>query len=162
MHYWPLNRISTLWLMLLLSLNAQLHAQETAFVQLSGDPEYTVTAGEETHIQLTFLINEGYHIQADQVKDENLIPSVLSFDTSAGLIIGDPIFPQAVELEVNGEEEAWLVYSDVLKINVPVRTVKGVEQGVLLIKGNLHYQACDDSKCYFPRDLGFSIKINVE
>lgn len=162
MHYLPASRILPLWLMLFLSLDVQVHAQETAFVQLKGDLEFTITSGEETHIPLSFLINEGYHIQANGVKDENLIPSVLSFDASDELILGDPVFPQAVEFRMKGEEESWLVYSDVVEINVPVRVVESVGRGAYLIKGTLHYQACDDAKCYFPRDLDFSMKINVE
>lgn len=162
MHYLPLSSILSLWLMLFLSQNVQLHAQETAFVQLKEDPEFTIASGEETHVQLSFLINEGYHIQANRVKDENLIPSTLSFDASDELILGDPVFPQAVEFRMKGEEESWLVYSDVVEINVPIRTVKPLDTGAYLIKGNLHYQACDDAKCYFPRDLPFSMKINVK
>lgn len=162
MNYLLPNKIFILWLILFLHLNAPVQAQGPSFVQLNREPEFTIASGEEQHISLSFLIKEGYHIQADQVKDENLIPSVLSIDASDELIIGDPVFPQAVEFRMKGVEEALLVYSDVLEINVPIRTVKSVEKGAFLIKGTLHYQACDASKCYFPRDLNFIMEINIQ
>lgn len=162
MNYLPLSSILPLWLMLFLSLKVQVHAQETAFVQLKEDPEFTIVSGEETYLQLSFHIREGYHIQANRVNDENLVPSVLTFNASDGLILGDPVFPQALEFRMKGEEEAWLVYSDVVEINVPVRVVETVDMGTYLVKGTLHYQACDHAKCYFPRDLPFSMKIKVE
>ena len=162
MHYLRHNKTSILWLILFLSLNASVLAQETAFVQLKGSPEFTLTSGEEKYIPLSFIINEGYHIQANQVKDENLIPSAISFQVSDELILGDPVFPQAVEFRMKGTEEVMDVYSDVLEINVPVRMLNPVEKGVLLVKGKLYYQACDDAKCYYPRDLDFTIKINIE
>jgi len=160
MRYLPINNLSALWLLLFLYVPS--HAQQQAFVQLKDEPEFTITAGQDTHIQLSFVIHKGYHIQADSVNDENLIPSVLSFDASKGMVLGVPEFPQAVELEVEGEEEAWRVYSDVVEVKVPLRAGKGMEKGTYLVNGNLFYQACDKAKCYFPRDLPFSIKVNVE
>lgn len=156
------NSICISWLVLFLSFTGTLPGQKTAFVQLKGDTEFTISAGQETQIQLSFLITEGFHIQAQQVNDENLIPSVLSFEAPDGLVLGDPVFPQADELEMKGEEEAWLVFSDLLEIKVPVTIAKPAEKGTYLVKGNFYYQACDDAKCYFPRDLPFSMNINIK
>jgi len=162
MNYLLPNKIFILWLILFLYPNAPVQAQEPSFVQLNRKPEFTIASDEEQHISLSFLIKEGYHIQADQVKDENLIPSVLTVDASDVLIIGDPIFPPSIEFRMKGVEEALQVYSDVLEINVPVKTAKSVKKGLYHIKGTLHYQACDDSKCYFPRDLNFIMEINIQ
>ena len=150
-----------LCLILFLQINALIYAQEPSFVQLNREPEFLIAPGEQQHITLSFLIKEGYHIQANQVKDENLIPTVLSIDTSGVFILGDPIFPEAVEFEMKGVEEALHVYSNVLEITVPVQVVKSVEKKEFTMNGTLHYQACDASKCYFPRDLHFTMKVNV-
>lgn len=163
MDYLLPNKTLILWLFLPLFLKISDPGQEKAFVKLKEEPEYTFIAGQENHIQLSFLIREGYHIQAYQVKDENLIPSELTFEESDTLIFpGDPVFPEAVEFRMKGTEEAMDVYSDLLEIKVPLRTFKYLERGAYLIKGKLHYQACDDVKCYFPRDLPFTMKINIE
>lgn len=151
-----------LCLILFLQVYALAHAQEPSFVQLNKEPEFSVASGEQQHISLSFLIKEGYHIQAYQVKDENLIPTVLSIDASDEMILGDLIFPEAVEFRIKGREEALHVYNDVLEVNVPIKILKSVEKGEFFINGKLHYQACDDSKCYFPRDLHFIMKINIQ
>lgn len=172
MNYLLHNNIFILCIILFLQVNALVHTQrcavpvghdqEPSFVQLNREPEFSVVSGEQQHISLSFLIQEGYHIQANLVKDENLIPTVLTIDTSDVVIFGDPIFPEAVEFSMKGKEEALHVYSDVLEINIPIKTVKSVEKGEFSMHGKLHYQACDDSKCYFPRDLHFIIKINIQ
>lgn len=161
MHYLQINKISYLWLILFMYLQTPVHAQKHSFVQLKSEPIVTIASGEERNISLFFIITEGYHIQADQVKDENLIPSVLSFDASEEIIIGDPVFPKPEEFKMNGVEEALPVFSDVLEIIVPVKAEKSLGKEVF-VKGNLHYQACDESQCFFPRDLEFNMKINFE
>lgn len=162
MHYWLLNKIIALWLILLLNLNMLVVEQETAFVQLNREPEFSISPGGDQQVQLSFLIREGYHIQANQVRDENLIPSELSFEATDGLILGDPHFPEAVEFSMKGTEETMDVFSDTLEVRLPVSPLEQTGKGLFLIKGRLHYQACDDAKCYYPRDLNFTMRINIE
>lgn len=163
MNYLLHHKVYRLLLILFLQVNAIAHAQDPSFVQLNnGEPEFTVEAGEQQDITLTFQIKGGYHVQAYQVKEENLIPTVLTFDAPDHVSLGDPVFPEAVEFRMKGEEEPWHVYSDKLEINVPVRIKKAVEKGELSINGKLHYQACDNFKCYFPRDLNFIMKLNIQ
>ncbi|WP_296622784.1 protein-disulfide reductase DsbD domain-containing protein [Marivirga sp.] len=151
-----------IWLVLLFQANTLIYAQNPSFVQLHKAPEYFVEAGEQQYISLSFLIKEGYHIQASQVKDENLIPTVLSFDVLDSLKLGDPVFPKTVEFKMKGQKTTWSVYKDILEINVPVKIIKPGEKEVFSINGKLYYQACDDYKCYFPRNLKFIMKINIK
>lgn len=162
MNYLLMNKISLLCLFLLLNLNITVYAQEVSFVKLVGEPEITITSGNETHISLLFLIKEGYHIQTAEVKDENLIASVLSIDAPEELIIDDPVYPEPVEFWMKDVEEPLHVYSDVVEIKVPVKALQTSDEGALLVNGKLYYQACDDFKCYFPRDFNFTMKINIE
>lgn len=157
-----MNKICILWFIMFLNLYVPVDAQEISFVQLIEEPELTITSGNEEPVSLRFLIKEGYHIQAAEVKDENLIPSALSFDAPDGLKIDDPVFPQPDEFRMQGVEEVWHVYSDVLEVKIPVNALESMEEGVYTVNGKLYYQACDDFKCYFPRNFDFSMKINVK
>jgi hypothetical protein len=143
-----------------MSLLFTLFGQQTDFVVLSSPSELNLVPGEEQKISLSFRIKEGFHIQADEVKDENLIPSHLIFEHSPELTIGEPIFPQSKEFWMEGSEEALLVFSDLMEITVPINSPPSVD-GIVL-KGILHYQACDASKCYFPRNLEFVLKLNID
>lgn len=158
----PRNNILLFGFILILHVNVFAQVQDRRFVELKDKPEFTISPGEEKQLSLSFLIKEGYHIQAHQVMDENLIPSVLTFEASEEVIIGDPIYPQADELKMEGVKEALAVYGDVLRIKVPVRTANPVEKGTFLIKGKLYYQPCDAYKCYYPRELNFSRRITVQ
>ncbi|MGM0582359.1 MAG: protein-disulfide reductase DsbD domain-containing protein [Bacteroidota bacterium] len=149
-----------IFLVLLLKATTLTYAQESSFVQLLKAPEYFAEEGK--YISLSFLIKEGYHIQANQVKDENLIPTVLSFDESDKLKLGEPIFPQTVEFKMKGQKTTWFVYKDTLDIKVPVKNIKSEEKKRYSINGKLYYQACDDYKCYFPRGLNFIMKIDMK
>jgi hypothetical protein len=103
-------------------------------------------------------IKDGFHIQADKVRDENFIPTVLTFEEQDEIVIGDPVFPNADEFYMEGAEEPIVVFGRVLKIQVPI-TVLDFKKDMINVKGKLHYQACDEKKCYFPRDLNFTVKI---
>ncbi|CAN5314512.1 hypothetical protein BH23BAC1_BH23BAC1_50430 [soil metagenome] len=162
MPYLQTSKIYLIGGILYLYLISPVYSQEPIFVQLENEPAFSIAPGEEKNLLISFLIKPGYHIQANRVKDENLIPSVLSIDISEKLTLSDPIFPSAVEFRMSGVEEPLLVYNDVLKIYIPVKVAKTEEKGEIFVKGKLHYQACDASSCYFPRDLNFQMKINIE
>ena len=63
---------------------------------------------------------------------------------------------------MEGVKETLAVFGDVLDIKVPVSTSKAMEKGTYFINGILYYQACDASKCYFPHELDFSMRIMVQ
>lgn len=164
MNYLLHNDIFLFGLILVLQVNAPAHAQqratqESSFVQLNVAPEFSITPGKQKYISLSFFIKEGYHIQAHQVKHENLIPTKLNMDTSDVVIFGNPIFPEAVEFRMKGSDEVLQVYRDTLVIDVPIMSVKSVEKEKFPINAKLFYQACDNSKCYFPRELFFIMKL---
>jgi hypothetical protein len=154
------NKVYWLVTSLCLSLLSPLYGQQTDFVTLTSPSELHLASGGEQKISLSFRIKEGFHIQADQVKEENLIPSLLSFETSPDLSIGEPVYPQSKEFWMDGSEESLLVFSDIVEITVPIIFSTSAE-GIVL-KGKLHYQACDASKCYFPRNLEFVLRLNIE
>lgn len=158
----PLNKIFIFYYLLFLQGHVFAQVQDPMFVELKGEPEFTVTIGEENLLSLTFLIKEGYHIQANRVHDENLIPSELSFEETGELRLGDPVYPEADELQMEGAKETLAVFGDVVEIKVPVKASETLEKGTFFIEGKLYYQPCDASKCYFPREFVFCMKIMVQ
>lgn len=137
-------------------------AQETSFVQWLDVPEFTIFCGEDKIITLSFGIKESYHIQANQVKNENLIPTTLYLKANHELTFGDPVFPKGDELKMKGVEEKLSIFSEIMEIQVPINTNQLTKKGAYFVEGQLHYQACDNAKCYFPRNLNFVFKITLE
>jgi len=149
-----------LFILILLNLYP-LKAQVQFFVTINEDLEIKVMAGEEQHFLLSFQVKEGFHIQANEVKNENLIPTVLHLNAPDRVLIGEPIYPPPTKFEMEGAEESLLVFGDRLDIKIPIQIPKSNEETYTL-EGKLHYQACDERKCFFPRDLPFKVKIKIE
>lgn len=162
MNYWQQNNLIIILVVLILLGTGPVLAQQRSFVQLHEEHEYEVPRGEPASITLSLLVDEGYHIQADEVDDQNLIPTELYFDAPEELSLGEPVFPEAKQLRVTGEDKPWPAFSDVVHIKVPVEVPGNSEQKSYTIDGTLHYQACDKSKCYFPRDHNFTVRLHVE
>ncbi|MDN3687455.1 protein-disulfide reductase DsbD domain-containing protein [Cyclobacterium jeungdonense] len=158
----PLNKIFIWCYILLLQGSVLAQTKDRRFIEFKDKPEFTISTGDEKHLSLSFIIKEGYHIQANRVNDENLLPSKLSFESAEGLIIGDPVYPQADEFRMEGVKEPLAVFGDTLEIQVPVKTTDTMKKQRFLIKGQLYYQPCDASKCYYPREFDFNLSIRVK
>lgn len=161
MNYLPQNKTCLFLLVLLFHGNAFAQVQEVNFVELYEKPEFTINPNEEKQLSLYFLIKEGFHIQANRVKEDNFIPTVLSFEEPEGLIIGNPVFPQAEEFKMEGVDESMYVFGGVLEIKIPVKAGSSVEKRTIPVQTKLRYQACNASKCFYPRDLDFNLKLTI-
>jgi hypothetical protein len=146
----------------ILLINFIAFAQEASFVRLEKETVVSLNSDKNDYFILTIIIKENFHIQANQVNDENLVPTKLSFDETDGIQFGQPIFPKTEDLPIKGLDNPWKVYSERLEIKVPVQfdITKGNRD--FIIKGNLFYQACDDKKCFFPRDFNFKINLIIK
>lgn len=137
-------------------------SQQLPLVQIERPSSVSVVAGQEQQLTLSFTISNGYHIQANQPADENLIPTVLTFAASNQINVGSPVFPAPTKFRMLGTEEDLLVFGDTLEIKIRITASPLAENGQHTLKGELHYQACDSFKCYFPRDIEFAVEVQVE
>jgi len=136
--------------------------QEASFVRLESEPNIILNSGKNDYLILTIIIKDGFHIQANQVNDENLVPTKLSFEETDRIHFGKPIFPKTEDLSIEGLDNPWKVYSGRLEIKVPIQFDKTMGNEDFIINGNLFYQACDDKKCFFPRDFNFKVNLIIE
>lgn len=161
MHFLALISSISLFAFFLLE-TLDLHSfQEESFVELASEKEWILPPGEQRNIVLLFDIRKGYHIQANKVFDDNLIPTILTVKHNEAFVTESPIFPEAKTFYLKNVPDPMLVFHDQLNITLRVRTAAKIKSGFYAIHGNLHYQACDSIKCYFPRDLDFNIRIKV-
>lgn len=114
--------------------------------------------GDELRIDLSIMIEEGYHIQDVNPDDPNLIPTNLALDLPHGWELVSVNFPATEGFTLHGENKAMQVFSGEVLIEVRVDT-NGQDLDVFEIKAILQYQACDDKKCYYPRTLEFYIDV---
>ena len=139
--------------------NGQSTKKEIQFAEFTGPVKVNLVSGEKTILTLQFKINDGYHIQSNDVGDEFLIPTSMIFEPTKLLSIGDPVYPNARLFHIENSDTPFWVFSESIEIELPIINLEQTEE-LLVIKGILHYQPCDSKRCFYPRDLPFEIEVN--
>jgi len=96
----------------------------------------------------TVTIDDGWHVQAHQPRDEFLIPTVLTVAPPAGATIGEISYPTPTEHTLSFSEEPLLLYEGTVELTAPLT---GTPSGP--VKAKLRFQACNDSTCLPPKTL---------
>lgn len=124
-------------------------------------PEIVVHAGESSVIKIKIEIKKGYHIQANKVNDEYLVPTILAISDYKTIKPGIPQYPRSKKIQLEDTDISLDVYDGVFEIKIPVTVAKEIPKGKHTIKGTLQYQACDNKTCLFPKTIAFSFTIKV-
>jgi hypothetical protein len=162
MNYWALNNI--LLFIFLCGLNFPISDQLPGhhFIKIIQSPEWEIYPGQRKNLEVNIQILDGYHIQADKVQDHNLIPtSISTTEVPNTFLVYNAIFPQPEPFKIRDAQDSIMVFHGTLRIYIPVEVRNEAKIGQHKISMNLHYQACDSIKCYFPRDLPFIINVLV-
>ncbi|MBR9997898.1 MAG: hypothetical protein KFF73_02955 [Cyclobacteriaceae bacterium] len=162
MNYLLLIKFLILTCLFKFSLPVAAQLPDHQFVKINNIPEWEISPAEKKNLEIILEIHEGYHIQADEVNDKNLIPTTLTFsEVPEDVILYDPVYPEPGFFKLKNVDDLMPVFSRILKISIPAAVKKGATSNVFSIKGNLNYQACDSVKCYFPRDLSVNLMIRI-
>ena len=124
-------------------------------------PEIIVSSGKNGVIQIDVTVKKGYHIQANKVKDEFIIPTTLEITASDIITTDKQLFPAGKKFRLEGTKDHLLVYDGDFKIKVPFRTKENLEKGKYKLDAKFHYQACDNKTCFSPKDIEFFILVSV-
>lgn len=162
MNYWVQNKIIVFLFLCGVNLPVIAQLPDHHFVEIIQSPEWEIYPGQRKNLEVDIQILEGYHIQADEVQDYSLIPtSITSVEVPTNFVIYNPIFPQPEPFKLRDAQDSTMVFDGTLRIYIPVEAKNEAKIGQHKISMNLHYQACDSIKCYFPRDLSFMINVVV-
>jgi|SRR6516225_812657 hypothetical protein len=123
-------------------------------------PEVTVQAGKGADIKVFVSVKKGYHIQANDVKDEFIIPTTLEMETQNIIVTEKEIFPHSSRFKLQGTSDPLLVYEGDFLITIPIKA-RDVKNGKYFLTAKLNYQACDERICYAPRTIVFSVDIVI-
>ena len=137
-------------------------------LQLSSDivtihvAESIVYNGESNRIEIEVSVKEGYHIQANEVNDEALIPTTLQIENNAFLVISKQEFPPGKQFKLEGADNLLDVYDGEFRIKLFLEPVQPAAESKHVLKARLRYQACDSKRCLFPRTIDFLIPVEVK
>ena len=110
-------------------------------------------------IRLSFEIEEGYYVQANEVLNENFIPTQIQLDNRLPIEIQNILFPKAEIILLGGSEriavfrrkiEVWIEFEANSRSSIPIDQ----------FQGSILFQACNKQKCFFPRSLAFELTLS--
>ncbi|HEV2135206.1 MAG TPA: protein-disulfide reductase DsbD domain-containing protein [Terracidiphilus sp.] len=113
-------------------------------------------AGKASEVALHFRIVEGMHINSHTPHDDFLIPTTFSIPTGAGVRLDSAKYPAGNDISLPSAPNMKLnVYSG----EFVVQTHMVATPGNHLIKGTLHFQACNMSQCLPPQTITAAIDV---
>ena len=124
--------------------------------------ETILTTGEKSVAIIRVKVKEGYHIQANKVTNESLIPVSLVTTPNELFLLNKPLFPPYKFFRLEGIEESLNVFDSIFTIQLPVKAMSTTKEGRYFIKARIRYQACNAKTCLFPRALDFELPIVVQ
>jgi DsbC/DsbD-like thiol-disulfide interchange protein len=125
-----------------------------------------VTPGERLELAVDITPKKGMHVYAPGGDNR---PVAIKLTPHPSLQLHDTAYPKPKTYKFAPTNDEWLVY------DAPFRLVQGMTVGdaaalkaeiggasKLSLKGELQYQACDDSVCYLPVSVAFELNVPVK
>lgn len=163
MNCWQANSVWMWGWLVWLLLQSRGNAQAQSFVAYTGKPVMELRKGREKLIKLVFTIEEGFYIQGNKLSNEQFIPTELKITAPEGIQVGDFRYPEAATLYYGEADVQLEVFQNTLGITVPIKiTGTLMSPADVKLQGSLYYQACSKTKCYYPRELDFTVNLKVK
>lgn len=122
----------------------------------------TVSPGESATLVVTLKVKPGFHVNANPPSEQGFIGTAISFDKSAGLIFGKPLYPVGEKHRFRFSDKQLAVYQGETSVRVPLQIESSVTGGARLIKGRVRYQACNEQNCLLPETASFQATLQIK
>jgi DsbC/DsbD-like thiol-disulfide interchange protein len=116
-----------------------------------------VHPGETFKVAVLVKISPGWHIHANELSDQFLIPTELLFEENEKIKVTQFHYPEPKLEKYEYSESELEVYDGEIILGALVKTSSALKPGKYTLKGELDYQACDDRSCLSPKKIEFEI-----
>lgn len=120
-----------------------------------------VVPGEILKIAVQASLAKSWHIHADKVGDEFLIPTSLAVEPQEGIEVVEIVYPKSRSGKFDYSETAIDVFDGEFLVGALVKFSSGSSPGPRKLKVKFRYQACDDRGCLPPKTLELPVEIEV-
>lgn len=118
--------------------------------------QVTVPAGKATTVALHFRIAPGLHINSHAPREEELIPTALTFPAESGVRLDSAAYPPGTDFTLPLDpQEKLSVYTGEFIIEARIVATAGDH----LVEAKLRYQACDNNACMPPKTIVVPIDV---
>ena len=111
-------------------------------------------------VELQLKIAAGWHINANPVGQDFLIPTTVELDANAPVEIVDIAYPKGKSMRFEFSEEPLKIYEENLTIPLHLKqkpNVTGNKNAAIILK--ITYQPCNDTECLFPATLDVPLEL---
>ena len=150
-----------LLIILLICPASLLSAQSRDVVSVHVD-ESVLHEGKNSTVFIRVEVKEGYHIQANRIEDESLIPTTVEMNSNEKITVAGIKFPRPKKFKLEGTDMFLSVYDGQFLIKLSLRPSANASAGKHIVRAKLQYQACDSARCLFPRAIDFLIPLEVK
>lgn len=162
-----MRSFATVFLLLIAAAFAQIDNGRSRavknYVTTDVAPTVNVIAGKTAQVQMQFRVNSGYHVNSHTPGSDLLIPTNLEFKPLEKIKAGTIVYPAGEQFALDyAPKEKISVYTGDITTEVPVIVAKDAAVGSYSLKGELQYQACNNSSCFPPRSLPVEITVVVK
>jgi thiol:disulfide interchange protein len=106
--------------------------------------------GTEVQVSVQIRLADGLHVNSNRPRDPSLIPLTLTVDAPKGVSLAGVTFPDPVDLRQRGDDVPLSVFEHTFVIGVRLRLAADLAAGSVVVPVRVHYQACDETRCYIP------------
>lgn len=116
---------------------------------------------ENIRVNIKADIQSGYHINANKVSDEDLIPTTITVDAGE-LKLSKVSWPGSKKYKFSFSETEIEVFEGSISIGINLKAPKNIKPGKYEVSGSVNYQACNDRACFAPKDVPFSVTVTIK
>lgn len=107
-------------------------------------------AGKTSDVELHFRVVEGMHINSHTPHDDYLIPTTFSIPAGEGVKLESASYPTGNDISLPSAPKMKIdVYSGEFAVQARMVATRGNH----LVRGVLHFQACNETQCLPPQTI---------
>lgn len=127
-----------------------------AYVSLEPVPR-----GRTFEIAVVAEIMKGFHINANKVLQDYVIPTTLEVNAPKGFRVVDTVYPQGKLFKFDFSPEKLNVYEGTITLRMKIEALPDAPLGAVKLPLKLRYQACNDQACLPPVRKPVGVEFDV-
>jgi thiol:disulfide interchange protein DsbD len=143
-------------------LSAQTSSTRPGVAELAVMPAaLEVQPGGSARAAITVRLPEGFHMNSDKPREENLIPITVSMEAVPAVSGATAAFPESLDLKQEGAALPLRVFEREFAIGLQVNVAADAAAGTHTLPLRVRYQACDEKQCYLPVTAPLQLNVSV-
>jgi thiol:disulfide interchange protein DsbD len=128
----------------------------SGYLSLSNVPQ-----GGNVRLAVEIQIREPWHINANKVSEDFLVPTEVAFDLPEGVTLRGVTYPAGVPKKLDFSESTLLLYQNTALVGVVLDVDAATAAREDTVVAHVTYQACDNEKCLLPQTVDVKIPMRI-